>query len=493
MSYPVQQQPVVASPPPAPTGRPGVVTAAAVVLWVMATTGLIYAIGTLVIVGGTVRRFQDVATGDEPELYVGVVWLGAAVALALAVILFALYVVLGIALRRGSNAARITTLVVSVLGVLTGAGTALIVAAQRSGDTVPGSVGARLSDAYPSGWIPTNVGLAVAQVVGYLLVAALVLAAPRAFFGRSAPATPGQQAQPTFPYAAAGDPASAPLSGPPAYGAPYPGSAYGQGAPASATPSGAGYPAPGYAASPGPGYGPPPAEGHSTADFDPSPSQGYPGPGYGPSGQGDAGSSQGYPPPPVYGPPHGSAYPAAGSPYATAGNPAGSTPSPYARPVAQPSEAVIAPPAPSDATPPHASSPADGPSVSSVSPPPSTQHSTPASSESMPTIPGPGPVAESSPAEGGSVSSVSSASASGLASATSGAVSASPAAEKASGVASASPSATEKASAGGIDANQLSSPGSPAATVERAAADAVEPPKRPAARPDDEYWSRPSE
>src|SRR4051812_50041002 len=105
MSSPLHPSPAGTAPPePQPSGRPGVVTAASSLLWAMAAAGLIYAIVTLAVVPGVVHRFRGtVSTGDDPETYVTVVWLGAALALAVAVILFALYVVLGVALRRGSN------------------------------------------------------------------------------------------------------------------------------------------------------------------------------------------------------------------------------------------------------------------------------------------------------------------------------------------------------------------------------------------------------
>lgn len=218
MSYPVQPSPIAVAQPPSPAGRPPTVTVAAVLLWVMALVGLIYAIATLAVVPGTLDRFRAVTEGPlqqfpgdtDPEYYVAVVWLGAAVALALAVIVFALYVVLGLALRRGSNVARIATLVACVLGILGGAASALTVAVQRGGDTAPWSLGAKLSDAYPGGWIGTNAGLAVAQILGYAVVGVLVLTAPKAFFRKPvAPAAPG---------------VGVPPGGyPPAYGAPYPG------------------------------------------------------------------------------------------------------------------------------------------------------------------------------------------------------------------------------------------------------------------------------
>jgi len=138
--------------------------------------------------------------------------------------------VLGIALRRGSNAGRITTLVVCGLGVVAGAASALIVAGQQSGDPVAGSLGGQLSNAYPAGWIGTNAGLAVAQMLGYVVVGALVLAAPRAFFRRAAAPASGIE-----------------VSGQqPAYGLPYPGSASipGPYGPSSGSGYGASYAAP---------------------------------------------------------------------------------------------------------------------------------------------------------------------------------------------------------------------------------------------------------
>ncbi|WP_127505327.1 hypothetical protein [Actinoplanes solisilvae] len=238
MSYPVQPPPIAAAPPASPSGRPPAVTVAAALLWLMAGVGLIYAIATLAVVPGTVSRFREVAgggsgfTGDnDPEYYVAVVWLGAAIAMALAVIAFALFVVIGLSLRRGSNVARIATLVVCALGLLGGIGSILTVVAQRSGDSVPLSLGGQLSEAYPGGWLGTNTGLSVAQILGYAVVGILVLTAPRAFFRRPAAPTVPQQA----------------------YGMPYPG----YGAPGVAQ-APTGYPAPGLAP-PAVGY---PGAGH---------------------------------------------------------------------------------------------------------------------------------------------------------------------------------------------------------------------------------------
>nr|WP_221380843.1 hypothetical protein [Actinoplanes polyasparticus] len=371
MSYPVQPPPIAATPPVSPSGRPPAVTFAAALLWLMAGVGLIYAIATVAIVPGTIDRFRDVTaapvsgsfTGDnDPEYYVAVVWLGAAIALALAVIAFALFVVVGLSLRRGSNAARIAALVVSVLGILGGTAGVLTLAAQRSGNSAPWSLGAQLSDAYPDGWIGTNAGLAIAQILGYALVGILILTAPRTFFRRpAAPSAP----QPVYG-------AAYPGHGVPANAA-YPSSAYpGPGYPPSASQPAAGYPASGAqsagyppfgghpAGVPAPGSQPAagyPASGAQLAGYPPLGGQpagapapggqlaGYPAPGGQPTGYPlpgtqSAGYADGaYPPAHGYGP---ESHPA------QAPNPGSTRPdhSPYARPADHAPDAAFTPQAP---------------------------------------------------------------------------------------------------------------------------------------------------
>lgn len=182
MSYAVQT-PVA----PAAPGRPATVQVAAGLLVLMAVAGLGYAITTLAVAPGVVDRFRAGASGadrSDVDGYVTVVWIGAAFGAILAVILFALFVVLALGLRRGSHATRVGTWVVCGLGLLFGCGTLATVGAQRAGDGTPGTLGFALSDAYPDGWIGLNVGLAIAQMAGYLVVAALLIAAPGSFFGR---------------------------------------------------------------------------------------------------------------------------------------------------------------------------------------------------------------------------------------------------------------------------------------------------------------------
>jgi hypothetical protein len=182
MSYAVQA-PVA----PAAPRRPVTVRAAAVLLVVMALTGLGYAIATLAVTPGVVDRFRAGAAGaDSTDIdgYVTVVWIGAAFGAILAVILFALFVVLALNLRRGSHTSRVGTWVVCGLGLLFGCGTLAVVGAQRAGDSTPGTLGFALSEAYPDGWIGANVGLAIAQMAGYVVVAVLLMTAPGSFFGR---------------------------------------------------------------------------------------------------------------------------------------------------------------------------------------------------------------------------------------------------------------------------------------------------------------------
>ncbi|MEV6599121.1 hypothetical protein AB0M36_20025 [Actinoplanes sp. NPDC051346] len=226
MTYAVQP-PAAAAPTPGPVAtrrRPASISIASVLLIVMAVVGLGYAVATLAVAPGTVDRFRH-AAGDSADVdgFVAVIWIGAAVGAALAVILFALYIVLALGLRRGSNGMRIATLVVCALGLVAGCGSTMTVGLQRAGRSTPGSVGEALTESYPDAWIALNVGLGIAQMIGYVLVGVLLLIANGEFFGRA------PKPLPPDPFAA---PAGMPPAGygamlggypaPPVYGAPYP-------------------------------------------------------------------------------------------------------------------------------------------------------------------------------------------------------------------------------------------------------------------------------
>ena len=301
MSYTVQP-PVVAPPPAVAPGprRPVPVTLASAVLALMALVGLAYAIAAVSTAPGTVDRFRAASAGAasaDVDGYVSVIWIGAAIGTVLAVILVALYLVLALGLRRGSNAARIATWVVCGLGLLAGCGSTATVLVERSGTGDPQSLGAALSGAYPSSWIGLNLSLAIAQMVGYAVVALLLIAGRGAWFGRG-PAVPAAQAGAQPGYGASGY--GAPGYGTPGYGAPtYDPStgAISYGAPAPGYPAGApGYAAPGSGA---PGYGAPQPGYSYGAPYDQSPRQ--------PSGQGaptaadrayQPGNAQDWAPPP---------------------------------------------------------------------------------------------------------------------------------------------------------------------------------------------------
>jgi hypothetical protein len=205
MSYAVHPPVAVPPPPPAPGGprRPVPVTLAAAVLALMGLAGLAYAIAAISVAPGTVGRFRDAAAGaasEDVDGYASVVWIGAAIGGVLAVILFALFVVLALGLRRGSNAARIATWVVCAVGLLAGCGSTVTVLVERGGSGDPQSLGAALSGAYPGPWIGLNLGLAIAQMAGYLIVAVLLLMAGGAYFGRGAAAARPRQERPPYGY-----------------------------------------------------------------------------------------------------------------------------------------------------------------------------------------------------------------------------------------------------------------------------------------------------
>jgi hypothetical protein len=220
MSYAVQ------SPVPAPVAgsrRPVTVALAAALLALMALIGLGYAVATLAVTPGIVSRFREAAARIDPvgaDGYVTVLWVGAAIAAVIGVILFALYAVLALGLRRGSPGARVGTWVVCGLGLLAGCGSALAVSMQGGSDD---GLLVALGGSYPAGWVGVNMALSVTQMLGYLLVAVLLAASPRGFFRRpgESPAAPAPVQQypggpyPPNPYAAPGG-YSAPPPGVPA-------------------------------------------------------------------------------------------------------------------------------------------------------------------------------------------------------------------------------------------------------------------------------------
>lgn len=249
MSYPVQAAP----------RRPGAVVSAAVVLLLMAVGAVAYALASLAVTGGTVSRFRDAASAtgagqreidDVASVLRGSTVLSAVVGVVVALVLAGL----ALGLLSGRSGARVATWVVAGLGLFCGCCGLAVLVGQRATPLQVGSdsrataeLFGQLGDAYPDWWIPVNAALSVAQVLGYLVVAALlVLPAAGAFFhrgpapaGPTPPAGPFPPAGPVGPTAPGHGPASAPPA--PAYGygpasaPPAPGYGYG---PASAPPAG---------------------------------------------------------------------------------------------------------------------------------------------------------------------------------------------------------------------------------------------------------------
>jgi hypothetical protein len=428
MSYAVESPVAPAAPAPR---RPVPVVIASALLGVMGLGGLAYAVAILAVTPGVVGRFRTGAAGastTDVDGFVTVLWVAAAIGTVLAVILFALYVVLALGLRRGSNGSRIGAWVVSGLGLLGGCGSTLTVLIERSGNDTSGTMTAALVDAYPSGWIGLNVTLAIAQVIGYVAVAVLLFASPGEYFGRSAKVSAGQQpgfGAEGYPQAPQGVAGATGYGTPgPGYGAAGPG--YGAAGPGYGAPgSGYGAPGPGYGA-PGPGYGAP-GPGYGA----PGPGYGAPGPGYGaaPSGFGAPGfgapgagpagapgpgrgqevpghSPTGYPPagypaPPSTGAPAGYGPPPGYDPVAY-GPPPGYDPAAYQPPAGYIPTGASGPPSPGSPT---WGSPAPAPDAPEAAAPGSEPASPSPEAGSSPAPPADANSDGPGPADGGSVES----------------------------------------------------------------------------------------
>lgn len=249
MSYPDQAAP----------RRPGVVVALVALLLLMAAGSAVYAVAVLLVASGTADRFKlsARATGagrTEIDEVVSLLYGSTALAVAVGVLMALVLAGLALGLRSGRPGARVGTWVVAGLGLCCGCcGLAALVGQRAAPLRVTGDsrdtmeLLGRLGDAYPGWWIPLNAALSVAQVLGYLLVAALLTVPAAGAFLQRRPASSTGPA-PASPGSAYGPPSAPPGSAYPA-SAP-PGSAYGP-------PAGSPYGPPSGPASVPPGYGPP--------------------------------------------------------------------------------------------------------------------------------------------------------------------------------------------------------------------------------------------
>ncbi|MFU8850884.1 hypothetical protein ACNAW0_07850 [Micromonospora sp. SL1-18] len=316
MSYPVQ----------APPRRPGPVASAAAVLLLMVVGAVAYAVASLLVTGGTVDRFRAAAagtgaSGGEIDTVASLVRASTVLSAVISVLIALVLVGLAVGLLSGRPGARVFTWVVSGLGLFFGCCGLAVLIGQRavplrlgSGEQVTADLLALVGDAYPAWWIPLNAAVSVAQLLGYLLVAVLlVLPAAGAFFRRPMPS--GPTAGPTPP---AGPMPSGPTIGPTPPVGPTPPAAPTVGAGPAYGPSSASAP-PAYGPSAPPASAPPASAPPASAP----PAYGSPSPWAPPPGQPTA-------PPPGPTPPSPTPPPPASTPPPSA--PPGPIPSPEDRP-----------------------------------------------------------------------------------------------------------------------------------------------------------------
>lgn len=203
MSYQTPYPPSQPQPQPqAGRRRPGPVTAAALLMFLVAVLAVINAAAALATMEQVVDRFRDNArmTDAAPTDIDGLTAFirASAIASAVLLVLSALLLIgLAVGILRGSNVARVLTWILSVLGVLCGCCGVLGALGQttmtsfRGGDTdaqTAEELGRALSDAYPDWWLPVIGGLSGLQMLGYIAIAVLLaLPAANAFFRRPAP------------------------------------------------------------------------------------------------------------------------------------------------------------------------------------------------------------------------------------------------------------------------------------------------------------------
>ncbi|GAA3749168.1 hypothetical protein [Micromonospora maritima] len=208
--------------------RPGTVVAAVAVLLLMAVGAVAYAVTNLAVAGGTVDRFRAAAEdtgagGGDIDRVAGLLRGSTVLAAVLGVLAALLLVGLALGLLAGRPGARVATWVVAGLGLLCGCCGLAVLVGQRAAplqlgadDRITADLLGLVGDAYPSWWIPLNAALSVAQILGYLVVAALLTLPSASSFLHRRPA-----ASPSGPPTGYGATVSgAPVSGPTPWGPP---------------------------------------------------------------------------------------------------------------------------------------------------------------------------------------------------------------------------------------------------------------------------------
>ncbi|WBB73552.1 hypothetical protein O7602_28455 [Micromonospora sp. WMMD1128] len=210
--------------------RPATVVAAVAVLLLMAVGAVAYAVTNLVVAGGTVDRFRAAAQGTgagggDIDRVAGLLRGSTVLAAVLGVLAALLLVGLALGLLAGRPGARMATWVVAGLGLLCGCCGLAALVGQRAAplrlgadDRATADLLGLVGDAYPAWWIPVNAALSVAQVLGYLVVAALLTLPSAGGFLHRRTTVPGPSSGPVTGFG--GSVSGAPVSGPTPWGPP---------------------------------------------------------------------------------------------------------------------------------------------------------------------------------------------------------------------------------------------------------------------------------
>jgi hypothetical protein len=209
------------------------VVSAAALLLLMAVGAVAYAVTNLLVTAGTVDRFREAARatdagGGEIDGVASLLRASTVLSAVLGVLVALLLVGLALGLLAGRGGARVATWVVAGLGLFCGCCGLAVLVGQRTAplrlgadDRVTADLLALVGDAYPGWWIPVNAAVSVAQILGYLVVAALLtLPSAGAFLHRRAPRPSAGPTPPAGPVPAAPGygPPPVPPAGPPAPG-----------------------------------------------------------------------------------------------------------------------------------------------------------------------------------------------------------------------------------------------------------------------------------
>jgi hypothetical protein len=213
----MSDQPPQPTKPQAPIGprvrRPATVSVASVLMVLGAVVGLVVATALLVAMGSVVREFRlRATTATQAEIDSAAAGIRSVFVLtALGTLVLAVAMgVLTYGVMRGTNAARIATLVTVLLALCCGVGTTSYTtlgrrlnwagAAGNANEQLAKDLSRAYSDATPSWLVGTTGGLTCLEVLGYIAVILLLLVpASQAYFRKRPALARSGQPQPPPP------------------------------------------------------------------------------------------------------------------------------------------------------------------------------------------------------------------------------------------------------------------------------------------------------